>query len=108
MELSNRGNTKEMYIQDLAEKCGLIIKVEESWHSEKLVEYSRAYHYEEVQFSNALKKILRINSKANQTMPTFNKNVSGMSSAGSAVYYLTCVETAHHIQRHVFLATTAS
>lgn len=50
-ELTNRGTTKEDYINDfkvamaaMAEKCGLVIKAEESWHSEKLVEYSRAYH----------------------------------------------------------------
>lgn len=68
----------------MAEKCGVIIKAEEFWHSEKLVEYSRAYHYKGVQVSNALKKISRINSKANQTIPTFNWKISGMFSAGSS------------------------
>lgn len=94
-------------------KCGLIIKAEESWHSEKLVEYSKAYHYQgvRVQVSNALKKISRVNSKANQTIPTFNGKLSGMFSAGSSAagedhvpywaYYVTCVETAHHIRRHM-------
>lgn len=57
-EVHNRGTDKESYINDfkvsmasIAEKCGLIIKAEESWHSEKLVEYSRAYHYKGVLYS---------------------------------------------------------
>lgn len=44
-ELHNRGTDKDHYINDykvsmaaMAEKCGLIIKAEESWQSEKLVE----------------------------------------------------------------------
>lgn len=118
-ELSNRGSTKEQYISDfkvvmsaMADKCGLVIKSEESWHSEKLVEYSRAYHYKGAQASTTLKKISRVNSQANQTIPTFNGKIAGMFSAGSSAagedyvpywaYYVTCVETAHHIRRHMF------
>lgn len=117
-ELHNRGTDKEGYINDfkismaaMAEKCGLLIKAEESWHSEKLVEYSRAYHYKGVQVSTALKKISRVNSEANQTIPTFYGKIAGMFSAGSSAagedhvpywsYYVTCVETAHHIRRHM-------
>lgn len=117
-ELHNRGTDKEGYINDfkismaaMAEKCELIIKAEESWHSEKLVEYSHAYHYKGVQVSTALKKISRVNSEANQTIPTFYGKIAGMFSAGSSAagedhvpywsYYVTCVETAHHIRRHM-------
>lgn len=113
-EVHNRWTDNESYITDfkvsmasMAEKCGLIINAEESWHSEKLVEYSRAYHYKDVQVSTALKKISRVNSEANQTIPTFNGKIAGMFSAGSSAvgedhvpywaYYVTCVETAHHI-----------
>lgn len=90
-ELHNRGTTKEQYISDfkiatsaMADKCGLVIKAEESWHSEKLVEYSRTYHYKGVQASTALMKISRVNSEANQTIPTFNGKITGMFSAGSS------------------------
>lgn len=75
------------------------------------MEYSRAYHYKGVQVSTALKKISRVNSEANQTIPTFNGKIAGMFSAGSSAagedhvpywaYYVTCVETAHHIRRHM-------
>lgn len=81
-ELQNKGTSKDHYINDfkvamsaMAEKCGLVIKAEESWHSEKLVEYSRAYHYKGAQASTALKKISRVNSEANQTIPTFNGRI---------------------------------
>lgn len=108
-ELHNRGTDKESYINDfkvsMAEKCGLIIKAEESWHSEILVDYSRAYHYKGVQVSSAIKKISRVNSEANQTIPTFNGKIAGMFSAGSSAagedhvpymaYYVTCVETSY-------------
>lgn len=87
-ELHNRGTSKDQYINDfkiaMAEKCGLVIKAEESWHSEKLVEYSRAYHYKGAQLSTALIKISRVNSEANQTIPTFNGKIAGMFSAGSS------------------------
>lgn len=117
-ELHNRGTSKDDYINEfklsmasMADKCGLVIKAEESWHSEILVEYSRAYHYKGVQVSTALKKISRVNSEANQTIPTFNGKIAGMFSAGSSAagedhvpylsYYVTCVETAHHVRRHM-------
>lgn len=117
-ELSNRRTTKREYIQQfkeamsrMADSCGLIIKPEESWHSERLIEYSKSYHYQGSQVSNTLKKISRIHSEANQTIPTFNGKISGMFSAGAAAagedyvpywaYYVTCVEEAHHIRRHM-------
>lgn len=61
-----------------------------------------------MQVSTALKKISRVNSEANQTIPTFNGKIAGMFSAGSSAagedhvpYARTCVETAHHVRRHM-------
>jgi hypothetical protein len=60
----------------MADKCELIIKAEDSWHSDTPIEYSRAYHYKGAQVSTTLKKISRIHSEANQTVPKFNALIS--------------------------------
>lgn len=83
--------TSDLYVQSflkvLKEKCeeaGILIKLEETWYSRHLFEYSRRYHYRGAQVSSTLKKITRLASEANQTIPTLSGDLSGIFSTGAS------------------------
>ncbi|USL85442.1 MAG: RNA-dependent RNA polymerase [Ixodes ricinus orinovirus-like virus 1] len=92
-----------------SERCGLPIKGEETWRSQKLFEYSREYHFESAQVSATLKRISRLASEANQTLPTLTGDLSSLYSTGAAAagrdhnpmssFYCTTVEAAYLIRR---------
>lgn len=90
------------HLESLCTQAGIVIKLEETWHSRNLFEYSRRYHYKGSQVSGALKKISRLASEANQVIPSLNSDLSGFFSTGAAAaaedttprtsYYCTLVE----------------
>lgn len=89
--LRDKSLTSDSYVQSflkvLKEKCeaaGIQIKLEETWYSRNLFEYSRRYHYRGAQVSGALKKISRLASEANQTIPTLSGDLSGIFSTGAS------------------------
>jgi hypothetical protein len=89
--LRSREMTKDQYVAEfmrelhrLADAAGIPIKLEESWISNNLFEYSRRYFYKGAQASCALKRISRVASEANQTIPTLNGDISGIFSSGTA------------------------
>lgn len=92
-----------------ATRCGLPIKGEETWRSQKLFEYSREYHFESSQISATLKRISRLASEANQTLPTLNGDLGSLYSTGTAAsgkdhcpitsFFITTVEAAYLIRR---------
>lgn len=62
-ELDRLGMNKEEYIVDfkeamseMATRCGLVIKADESWHSDHLIEYSRAYYFKGIQVSSNIEE----------------------------------------------------
>jgi len=86
--LQRRGLTHEDYIQlfltileDLCMKANIIIKLEETWHSRNLFEYSRKYHYKGAQVSYC-KRITRLASEANQIIPSLSSDIAGIFSTG--------------------------
>lgn len=89
--LEEKGMTTEEYIQYFletlkvwCEKAGIVIKLEETWHSRNLFEYSRKYHYKGSQVSGALKRISRLASEANQVIPSLTGELAGIMSTGAA------------------------
>lgn len=112
--LSQQGLTMDAYIKhyltvlkDLCEKAQIVIKLEETWYSRNLFEYSRKYHYKGSQVSSCCKRITRLASEANQVIPSLNSDIAGMFSTGAAAaaedctpmaaYYCTIVEAALHL-----------
>lgn len=89
-------------MESLCIQAGIVIKLEETWHSHNLFEYSRKYHYKGSQVSGALKRIFRLASEANQVIPSLNGDLAGFFSTGAAAaaedttpraaYYCTIVE----------------
>ncbi|KAJ2954234.1 hypothetical protein O0L34_g2479 [Tuta absoluta] len=86
-----RNMTVEDYIDHFLEElnrlcdmAGIVIKTQESWFSRRLLEYGRKYYYDGAQVSCSLKKISRVTSEANQTLPTLNTLLSGMFACGAS------------------------
>ncbi len=115
-ELEKLNLSRQQYIKRFlnslianAEECGMEIKKEETCVSSDLFEYARHYNYKGSQVSCAIKRITRIASEANQTVPVFNGDLSRMFSTGATAagedhkpdysYLTTCVEALHHIRR---------
>lgn len=109
--LDVRGYTRDTYIQTylkelqtLCDQAEIIIKLEETWYSRNLFEYSRKYHYKGIQISSCCKRISRIASEANQVIPSLQEDLSSIFSTGAtaggedntpmAAYYCTIVEAA--------------
>ncbi|AWI42881.1 RNA-dependent RNA polymerase [Formica exsecta virus 4] len=94
-------------LKDLCEEAQIVIKLEETWYSRNLFEYSRKYHYKGSQVSCCCKRITRLASEANQVIPSLNSDIAGMFSTGTAAaaedstpmaaYYCTIVEAALHL-----------
>lgn len=90
------------YLQTLEHLCanaGIVIKLEETWYSQHLFEYSRRYHYKGIQVSSCLKKVSRLASEANQVVPSLNGDMSGLFSTGAAV----AAEDSTHSNRRLLL-----
>ncbi|QMP82162.1 RNA-dependent RNA polymerase [Hymenopteran orino-related virus OKIAV87] len=91
-------------LKQYCERAGIIIKLEETWYSRDTFEYARRYYYKGAQVSGALKRIARLSSEANQTIPSVNGDVAGIFSTGAtaagedptpvSAYYCTIVEAA--------------
>lgn len=62
---------------------GITLKLEETWVSTSLLEYGREFFFKGAQVSSALKRIFRMASEANQTIPSFNGDIAGVFSAGT-------------------------
>jgi len=94
-------------LKDLCEKARIVIKLEETWYSRHLFEYSRKYHYRGVQVSSCCKRITRLASEANQVVPSLGGNLAGFFSTGAVAaaedstpiyaYFCTIVEAALHL-----------
>lgn len=88
---------------DICDRARIVIKLEETWYSRSLFEYARKYHYKGIQVSGCLKKISRLASEANQTIPTLLGDLAGIFSTGATsaaedstpiyAYFTTIVET---------------
>jgi len=108
--LERRGVDQEGYIslfltvlEDYCAQAHIVIKLEETWHSRNLFEYSRKYHYKGAQVSGCCKRITRLTSEANQVIPSLNGDLAGIFSTGAtaaaedtprASYFCTVVEAA--------------
>ncbi|UDL13960.1 MAG: RNA dependent RNA polymerase [Xiangshan Nyami-like virus] len=96
-------------LEDLSTRIGIVIKLEETWWSSSLFEYSRRYHLNGAQVSGALKRVSRLASEANQVIPSLNSDLSGLFSTGASAaaedstpmyaYYCTIVEAAMRIRQ---------
>ncbi|AYW51538.1 L polymerase RdRp [Formica fusca virus 1] len=94
-------------LKTLCEEAQIVIKLEETWYSRHLFEYSRKYHYKGSQVSSCCKRITRLASEANQVIPSLNSDIAGIFSTGAAAaaedctpmaaYYCTVVEAALHL-----------
>lgn len=67
---------------DLCTKAGITLKLEETWVSSSLLEYGREFFFKGAQVCSALKRVSRMASEANQTIPSFNGDIAGVFSAG--------------------------
>nr|WPV74308.1 MAG: RNA-dependent RNA polymerase [Drosophila Inveresk nyamivirus] len=72
-------------LNEICETINLPIKIEESWMSCHLIEYSRQYFYKGVQIPSALKKVSRMHATANSDLPTTAGDISSISASGSSV-----------------------
>ncbi|KAJ2941434.1 hypothetical protein O0L34_g3646 [Tuta absoluta] len=86
--LSDLQMTRDDYVQwfqetlrDLCTKAGITMKLEETWSSSILLEYGRQFFLRGAQVSSALKRISRVSSEANQTIPSVNGDLAGMFSS---------------------------
>lgn len=112
--LKQRSQTIDDYIKqylqvlkDLCEAAHIVIKLEETWYSRHLFEYSRKYHYKGAQVSSCCKKITRLASEANQVIPSMNSDIAGIFSTGATAaaedstpmysYFCTIVEATLHL-----------
>lgn len=68
---------------DICDRARIVIKLEETWYSRSLFEYARKYHYKGIQVSGCLKRISRLASEANQTIPTLSGDLAGIFSTGA-------------------------
>ena len=110
------GTTKKAFINVFlnnlireSEESGIPIKKEETWVSECLFEYGRRHYLFGAQVTCGLKRISRIASEANQTITTFNRDISGMSSTGTSAaaedsdpgptYFTTAMELAFRFRQ---------
>ncbi|CAL1672381.1 unnamed protein product [Lasius platythorax] len=94
-------------LKDLCEAAHIKIKLEETWYSRNLLEYSRKYHYKEAQVSSCSKRITRLASEANQVIPSMNSDIAGIFSTGATAaaedstpmyaYFCTITEAALHL-----------
>ncbi|CAB3229914.1 unnamed protein product [Arctia plantaginis] len=66
----------------LCTQAGITLKLEETWVSSSLLEYGREFFFKGAQVSSSLKRISRISSEANQTIPSFNSDIAGIYSTG--------------------------
>ncbi|KAJ8736970.1 hypothetical protein PYW07_000241 [Mythimna separata] len=69
-------------LRDLCDQAGITLKLEETWVSSSLLEYGREFFFKGAQVSSALKRISRMASEANQTIPSHNGDIAGVFSAG--------------------------
>lgn len=107
--LATRSLTRDQYIneylvelQRLCNEAQIVVKLEETWYSRHLFEYSRKYHYKGIQVSGCLKRITRLSSEANQVIPSLHTDLAGIFSTGAtaasedgtprASYFCTIVE----------------
>nr|WPR17567.1 MAG: RNA-dependent RNA polymerase [Beetle nyamivirus] len=114
--LDEQHHTATSYVDDFVEKlsiaaeqAGIPIKEAETWRSSYLFEYSREYHFKGAQVSSALKRVSRLASEANQSIPSLNADLSGFFSTGAAAaskdiipgpaYLCTVIEALHLIRR---------
>ncbi|CAB3241750.1 unnamed protein product [Arctia plantaginis] len=67
---------------DLCTQAGITLKLEETWVSSSLLECGREFFFKGAQVSSSLKRISRISSEANQTIPSFNSDIAGIYSTG--------------------------
>lgn len=81
--------TRKQYISwfqetllELCTKAGITLKLEETWVSTSLLEYGREFFFKGAQVSSTLKRVSRMASEANQTIPSFNGDIAGVFSAG--------------------------
>lgn len=72
-------------LQDFCTSAGIVIKLEETWYSRNLFEYSRKYHYKGAQVSCCSKRVTRLASEANQVIPSLSGDLTGIFSTGAAV-----------------------
>ncbi|QPB73978.1 RdRp [Hymenopteran orino-related virus OKIAV85] len=104
-------------LEELSSKIGIVIKLDETWWSYSLFEYSRKYHLKGAQVSGALKRISRLASEANQVIPSLNSDLSGLFSTGATAaaedstpmyaYFCTVLEAALHLRHELPWLRTA-
>ncbi|ANQ45640.1 RNA-dependent RNA polymerase, partial [Orinoco virus] len=98
----------QMVLRDLCTGAGITMKLEETWVSGILLEYGREFFLKGAQVSSALKRISRVASEANQTIPSINGDLAGVFSTGMAAaqkdhhpvaaYWTTIVEASFTLQ----------
>nr|UHR49719.1 MAG: RNA-dependent RNA polymerase [Hangzhou Nyamivirus 1] len=86
-------------LEELCTKAGITLKLEETWVSTSLLEYGREFFFKGAQVSSAIKRISRVASEANQTIPSFNGDISGIFSAGMGT------AQKDHVPHHAYWTT---
>lgn len=112
-EGSNRQEYIDRFVTMLADnsaKAGLVVKTQETWTSTTLFEYARRYHYKGSQVPSGLKRVVRIASEANQTLPSVSADISSIFSTGTSAaqedispipsFYVAAVETLFLLHHH--------